>query len=122
MKSILYDSEGDILTVVFVENNDQPTRGVKLSDNVVLYYDVKTKQPIQLILISYLAMLETSTRKPLQLNGLQKMPASVRNSILRIIRVPPVSHFLGVVETRPRRAPTSYPMNVLTSTALKAVA
>ncbi len=122
MKSILYDSEGDILTVVFVENNDQPTRGVKLSDNVVLYYDVKTKQPIQLILISYLAMLEASTRKPLRLNGLQKMPASVRNSILRIIRVPPVSHFLGVVETRPRHAPTSYPMNVLTSTALKAVA
>ncbi len=122
MKSILYDSEGDILTVVFVENNDQRTRGVELSDNVVLYYNVKTKQPIQLILTSYLAMLEASTRKPLRLNGLQKMPASIRNSILRIIRVPPVSHFLGVVGTRPRHAPTSYPMNVLTSTALKAVA
>src|SRR5450756_1943982 len=95
MKSILYDSEGDILTVVFVENNDQRTRGVELSDNVVLYYNVKTKQPIQLILTSYLAMLEASTRKPLRLDGLQKMPASVRNSILRIIRVPPYPIFLG---------------------------
>ena len=121
MKSIHYDSEGDILTVTFVETRDQPARGVELSDNVILYYSTKTKEPIELVLISYLAMLQASAHKPLRLDGLQALSASARGLVLRMIRRPPVSYFLRLEETR-NQIPASYPTQVLTPPALKAVA
>ncbi len=122
MKSIHYDSEGDILTVTFVEINDQPARGVELSDNVVLYYNTKTKEPIELILVSYQAMLKAGIQRPLQLDGLRKLPAPARSSVLQIMRRPPVSNFLRLVEARGHKVPGSYPAQVFTPSALKAVA
>jgi len=121
VKSIHYDSEGDILTVTFVEVNNQPTRGIELSDNMVLYYNAKTKEPVELILVSYQALLKASARKPLRLDGLLKLPASVRAIVLRIMRQPPVSNFLSLVEEQGHKTPRSYPAEVFTSSALKAV-
>ncbi len=122
MKSIHYDSEGDILTVTFAHAEDQPMRGVELNDNIVLYYNSKTKEPIELILVSYQAMLKASAHKPLRLAGLQLLPASVRMAVLRIIRRAPVSNFLKLVEARGRQVPASFPAEIFTSSALKAVA
>jgi len=122
MKSIHYDSDGDILTITFVEVNERPARGVELSDNVVLYYDTKTKEPVELVLVSYRAMIENSTARPLQLDGIKVLPEPVRNSVLKIVRKPPVAYFLRVIETRDRNTPASFPVEILTPMALKAVA
>jgi hypothetical protein len=122
MKSIHYDSEGDILTVTFAHADDQPMRGVELNDNIVLYYNRKTKEPIELILVSYQALLKASARQPLQLGGLQVLPVSVRMAVLRMIRRAPVSNFLKLVEARGRQMPASYPAEIFTSNALQAVA
>jgi len=122
MKSIHYDSEGDILTVKFIPTGDQPTRGVELNDNVVLYYNPKTKEPVELILVSYQAVLRADDQKSLRLDGLTKLPVSVRNLVLRMIRRPPVSDFLELRETRGNKLQRSYPTQVFTSHALKAVA
>lgn len=122
MKSIHYDSEGDILTVTFVEVNDQPARGVELNDNVVLYYNTKTREPVEFLLISYRAMLESSSARPLRLEGLKHLPTTARNTVLRIVRRPPVSYFLRVVEEKGKKVPSSFPAEILTSAALKAVA
>ena len=52
MKAIHYDTEGDILTVTFSEANALSQRGIELSDNIVLYYDAATDEPLSLILLS----------------------------------------------------------------------
>ena len=52
MRNIYYDVEGDILSVTFVEVEDQHT-GIELSDNIVLYFNPDTEQPIKLLLLSY---------------------------------------------------------------------
>ena len=122
MKSINYDSEGDILTVTFAQANNQSVRGIELNDNIVLYYDTKTKEPVELILISYQAMLLAGANKPFKLNGLLSLPTSVRAVILRIVRRSAVSNFLQLVETPNRKVPASYPRAVFTSSAMQAVA
>jgi len=119
MKSIHYDSEGDILTITFVKDRAQPRRGVELSDNIVLYFNPKTHEPVELILISYQAMLQASAQKPLRLPGLQTLSPSARNTVLRIMRRPPIANFLRL-ETG-TRVPSSYPANVFTSDVLRAV-
>lgn len=122
MKSINYDSEGDVLTVTFAQANNQSVRGIELNDNIVLYYDTKTKEPVQLILVSYQAMLLAGAGKPLRLDGLRSLPSSVRTIVLRIVRRSAVSNFLQLVETPNRQVPASYPRAVFTSSAMQAVA
>ena len=53
MKAIHYDAEGDILTVTFSDGQRHNQQGIELSENIVLYYDPTTKEPIALILLSY---------------------------------------------------------------------
>ncbi len=52
MKAIHYDAEGDILSVTFAEAGSEPQTGVELSDNIVLYYNPETAEPLKLIMIS----------------------------------------------------------------------
>jgi hypothetical protein len=61
MKAIHYDAEGDILTVTFSDVTEQKHTGIELSDNLVLYYNPETEQPLQLIVISYQALLQKRT-------------------------------------------------------------
>ena len=70
MKAIHYDAEGDILSVTFSESNEQMHTGIELSDNIVLYYNPDTGKPLQLILVSYRALLQASAQAPILLDGL----------------------------------------------------
>lgn len=57
MKAIHYDAEGDILSITFSEAKTQTQSGIELSDNIVLYYNPETAEPLELILVSYQAMV-----------------------------------------------------------------
>lgn len=121
MRNIYYDVEGDILSVTFVEVEDQPHIGVELSDNIVLYFNPETEQPIKLLLLSYCRLVETSRKAPLPLNGLDSVPETIRNTVLRVAQREPVASFLQVMEEA-ATVPTSRLPQVFTAKALKAVA
>ena len=122
MRNIYYDVEGDILSVTFIEIEDQPHTGIELSDNIVLYFNPETEQPIKLLLLSYRRLVETSRKTPLPLDGLDSVPETVRDTVLRVAQRKPVSSFLQVMTEGTATVPTSRLPQVFTATALKAVA
>ena len=97
MKSIQYDAEGDILSVTFAEAEERSHTGVELHDNIVLYFDPETEQPIKLILVSYRRMAQASVRRPIALDGLARLPEGRRAQVLRIASRPPVTNFLHLL-------------------------
>lgn len=107
MKAIHYDAEGDILSVTFFDVGEQKHTGVQLSDNIVLYYNPETEQPLELILSGYQAMMRVTGQTPIRLDGLAQMPAGPRATVLNLLTHPPLSGFLQVVEGPAREAPTS---------------
>jgi hypothetical protein len=98
MKAIHYDAEGDILSVTFSETKEQPHTGVELADNIVLYYNPKTQQPLKLIVVSYQAMVRASVHTPLALDALSHAPASVQTMVMTLLRRAPLSAFFQVIE------------------------
>jgi hypothetical protein len=121
MRNLQYDAEGDILSVTFVDAEDQPQTGVELNDNIVFYYNPETDQPIKLILVSYQRLAEASLEQPILLEGLADIPTAVRDQVLRIIVQPPVSSLLHLF--RPKdSAPASRLDQIFTPTTLQALA
>ncbi len=98
MKAIHYDTEGDILSVTFTETGEQPHTGVELVDNIVLYYNPETQQPLKLIVVSYQAMVRAGAQRPLALNRLTRAPANVQTTVLALLRRAPLTTFFQVVE------------------------
>jgi hypothetical protein len=121
MKYIHYDAEGDILSVTFAETEGQTHTGVELSDNIVLYYNPKTEEPLGLVLLSYRALLQASAQVPLPLEGLARAPARVRETVMSLLRRTPVTSFLQLVETHGQEPPASRLSEIFTPAALQAV-
>jgi len=98
MKAIHYDTEGDILSVTFAESEAQPHAGVELTENIVLYYNPKTQQPLKLIIVSYQAMVRASAHTPLTLDTLSRAPAPVQALAMTLLRRAPLTAFFQVTE------------------------
>jgi len=100
MKAIHYDTEGDILSVTFTEAKEQKQIGLELSDNIVLYYNPDTKMPLKLLLLSYRALLQTSTQTPILLDGLTQAPVEVQATVTALLKREPLTAFIQVIEAR----------------------
>lgn len=122
MKAIHYDAEGDILSVIFAEASDQKHTGIELTDNIVLYYNPETGKPLQLILVSYQALVQASAQTPLLLDGLTRMPAKLRASIVALLQHAPLTAFLQVADVRGKTTPTGRLTEVFTPATLQTVA
>lgn len=94
MKAIHYDAEGDILSISFAETGERSHTGVELSDNIILYLDPVTEQPLTLILSSYQAMLLAHAQTPMSLDGLDRTPVALRTTILNLLQRTPLNNFL----------------------------
>ena len=121
MKYIHYDAEGDILSVTFAEAEGQSHTGVELSDNIVLYYNPETGEPLRLVLLSYRALLRASDQAPIPLEGLVRAPDEVQETVTSMLRRVPVAGFLELVEAQDRETPTSRLSEVFTPAVLQAV-
>lgn len=121
MKSISYDAEGDILSVTFTEAKEQKQTGVELTDNIVLYFNPETEQPLALILSSYQAMMQASADTPLLLEGLAEIPSTLQTVILKLLQRAPLSRFLQLVEVPAKTPPTSRLHEVFSPAILQAV-
>ncbi len=122
MKAIHYDAEGDILSVTFTEASGQTHTGVELSDNIVLYYNPETEQPIKLVLLSYQKMLQASTKKPILLDGLDGMPTNVKLTVITLLHRTPLTTFLQLNEAHDNKPLSSRVREVFTPATLQTVA
>jgi hypothetical protein len=122
MKAIHYDTEGDILSVTFAESSHEAHTGIELTDNIVLYYNPDTGQPLELILVSYQTMVRASEQTPILLDGLARMPAKLRATILTLLQSAPLTAFLQVADASGKKGPTGRLFEIFTPTALQTVA
>lgn len=100
MKAFHYDIEGDILSVTFADATGQANVGVELSDNIVVYYNPETLQPLKLILVSYRAMVEASATTAIELDGLERLPKQRQTAIANMLGRKPLTTFLQLEEKR----------------------
>ena len=121
MKAIHYDAEGDILSVTFAVTDTGKQTGIELSDNIVLYYNPETKEPLQLILLSYQAMVQATTQQPILLEGLANAPIKIQKTIAKILTSTPISAFLQLIEGDDSKLPTSRLREIFTPAALQTV-
>ena len=121
MKAIHYDAEGDILSVTFSEATGQRHTGVELSDNIVLYYNPETEKPLQLILVSYQAMVEASQQAPILLDRLTQAPAKVQATITALLQQTPLTAFLQLVSVQGKLPLTSRLHEIFTPATLQTV-
>ena len=121
MKTIHYDAEGDILSVTFADAESEQT-GVELSDNIVLYYNPATEEPLQLILVSYQAMLAANEHQPILLDGLARMPVQTQQTIKGVLGRMPLKAFLQLVAQPSASAMSGRLGRVFTPAAVDAVA
>jgi hypothetical protein len=90
---IEYDREGDILEIFFAEGSG---RGLELSDEIVLRYDVKTGLPLSLIFVSFSKLMKPTEYGPesFHLHSLKRLPVSERERVMHILTTPPVNRYL----------------------------
>jgi hypothetical protein len=119
MKALHYDIEGDILSVTFAEDAGLATVGVELSDNIVVYYNPETEQPLKLILISYQAMVHASATLPIELDGIARLPKQTQATLARILHRSPLTTFLQIEAHSPS---TTHLPQLFTSTGWQSVA
>ena len=86
---INYDSEGDILDVIFSIGTPQKRTAVEVNDNLMLSMDTEFKEVIGITLVSYSKML----KKQLKIN-LNALPERKRKNLLKLLLTPPISLFL----------------------------
>lgn len=104
MKNFCYDAEGDILTVTFCDSPGEKSTGIELHENVVLYFVPDQGKVLELIFISYRALVKI--RNPLLLKSPAKLDAGLQRKIIDIIQKDPVVNFLHIEYSDSTRIPS----------------
>ena len=120
MRNFHYDAEGDILTVSFCESPIEGVTGIELHENVVLYFIPDQGKVLELILISYGAMLKD--QQPLRLEALTKLQSDWRQKLLNILQREPANHFLHIEKKDAMSIPVLHIKKVFDPEIMKAAA
>lgn len=90
-----YDSDGDILEVVWKQDKSQQKTGIELNDNIVLFADSELSVPLGLMFISYSHLVKTSF---VELTGLASLPDKRRERVLRLLKSSRIAPFLTMAQ------------------------
>lgn len=92
---IEYDREGDVLEIFFAEGAG---RGLELTDEIVLRYDIQTGRPLSLIFLTFSKLMQPTEYGPesFYLDGLQRLSPTEQNKVMKILTSPPVNRYLRV--------------------------
>lgn len=120
MRNFYYDAEGDILTVTFCESPIEGGTGIELHENIVLYFIPDQEKVLELILISYGAMLKA--QNPLLMEALTKLKPDWRQNIVNLIQKEPVANFLHIEKTDSTPIPSVYVKKVFDPEIMKVAA
>lgn len=88
---INYDSEGDILDVIFSISIPKKRTAIELNDNIILYMDIGFKKAIGLTVLSYSKLLQ----KRLKLN-LDQLPSDRSEKLIKLLLKSPINLILDV--------------------------
>jgi hypothetical protein len=89
---LLYDSEGDVLDIIFDERlHRAEKRAYELRLGVVLYVTVDSMKPVQLTVVNYRRLTELAV---VPFDRWKRLKAVDRKKILPVINSPTVSAFL----------------------------
>jgi hypothetical protein len=89
---LTYDSEGDVLEVIFDESLHQAEQmAYELRDGILIYVSVPSQKLVQLTLVSYRALSQIPV---VQFDGWKKLTATARKKLLPILTSSPVANFL----------------------------
>ena len=91
---LVYDEEGDILEILFGEN--EPATGIELTDHILLRLNQTTGRAVSLTLINFSILAEQTEYGPRSypLNTLQDFPEDLHQVVTHILTTPPVNQFL----------------------------
>jgi len=91
---LAYEEVGDILEVVF--NGIQATCAVELTDNILLSFHREQEQAAGLTIqnFSILSAVTELGPRSVALTGLDTLPDDLRDTVVRLIRKPPINQFL----------------------------
>ena len=92
-----YDQEGDILYVSFYPG--EKGTGVELNGNILLRFDKEKKRALGLTFFDFSILIQKTDFGPrgFPLTGLAEISEEMRESVIKIITTPPVSHFLKMM-------------------------
>lgn len=120
MRNLYYDAKGDILTVTFCESPKETGAGIELHENIVLYFIPEQEKAIELILISYGALLKT--QHPLLMEVLPRLQPDWQQNIISMIQKEPVANFLHIEHSESTPVPSLYVKKVFDPEIMKVAA
>ncbi len=88
---INYDSEGDILDVIFSISIPKRRTAIELNDNIILFMDIGFKKAIGLTVLSYSKLLQ----KRLKFD-LDQLPGDRREKLTKLLLKSPINLILDV--------------------------
>lgn len=91
-----YDEDADMLEIFF--DKGPASSAIELADPLILRFNRETGQALSLSILTFSKVTQMTELGPrsFRLDGLEPLPASLREIVVRIITTPPVSHFLKV--------------------------
>ena len=93
---LIYDADDDVLEVTFATFDETFARTLPLNDNIVLYTDMSINAAWGLSLYRYSRLLQVSET---HLDNLRELPDEAAQHILTVLRRPPLSAFITLLDT-----------------------
>ena len=103
-----YDKEVDVLYISFYPG-EKATTAVELNDNILLRFNKEEKRAIGLTLMDFSVLIQLTNLGPrsFPLTGLNELEPEWQETVLEIIKSPPVNKILKVLAYTPNLAETT---------------
>lgn len=108
-----YDQEGDMLEIFFERG---PASGaIELADPLILRFDRETGKALSLSILTFSQVIQVTELGPrsFQLDGLELLPDTLREMVIKMITTPPVSYFLKIVAYYPKTEQPPIPISYI---------
>ena len=93
---IIYEEEEDVLEVTFEVFEEHFARALPLNDSILLHTDLNLSTVWGLTFYNYTQLLQISET---HLTGMDQLPEAEWRKLLALLRRPPTSHFLEILDT-----------------------
>lgn len=103
-----YDKEVDVLYISFYPG-EKATSAVELNDNILLRFNKEEKRAIGLTLMDFSVLIQLTNLGPrsFPLTGLNDLEPDWRETVIEIIKSPPVNKILKLLAYTPNLAETT---------------
>jgi hypothetical protein len=112
-----YDQDGDMLEIFFGLG---PASGaVELAEPLILRFDRETGQALSLSILTFSQLIQMTELGPrsFRLDGLEALPNTLREMVIKMVTTPPVSHFLKVMVYSPHIEQPPIPISYIEHSA-----